>query len=86
MRGSSGIRRRAAALILAALDSLARALPIGLTDADLATIHRFHQQFIDNGTGLRFQTLGRAPRPNQLRTMTPSGLHGRARVFPAKAA
>ena len=57
------VDRAEVAATRAALDSIARKLPIGLTDADLATIHKFHQQFIDNGTALRFQTLGRAPRP-----------------------
>ncbi len=36
---------------------------IPLDDADLATIRRFHQTFVDAGMGLRFTTIGRAPRP-----------------------
>jgi hypothetical protein len=46
-----------------AIDSLVRALPLRVTDADLATIQRFHREFIENGTALRFRTFGRAPRP-----------------------
>jgi hypothetical protein len=46
-----------------AIDALVRALPLRVTDADVATIQRFHREFIENGTGLRFRTFGRAPRP-----------------------
>jgi hypothetical protein len=46
-----------------AIDSLVRALPLPITDADLATIERFHREFIEGGTALRFRTFGRAPRP-----------------------
>jgi hypothetical protein len=46
-----------------AVDSLVRALPLPITDQDRATIERFHRTFIENGTALRFQTFGRAPRP-----------------------
>ena len=44
-----------------AIDSLVRALPLPLGAADLATIQRFHQAFIDQGPALRFNTFGRAP-------------------------
>jgi hypothetical protein len=47
----------------ASIDSILRALPLPLTSADFATIHRFHRAFIDQGVHLRFQTFGRAPRP-----------------------
>lgn len=47
----------------AAIEKLARALPIGISDADVRTIQRFHGEFIRNGTALRFQTFGRVPRP-----------------------
>jgi hypothetical protein len=46
-----------------AIDSLLRALPLPLSDADLATVERFHREFIESGTALRFRTFGRAPRP-----------------------
>jgi hypothetical protein len=46
-----------------AVDSILRALPLPVTDADLATIERFHREFIDGGTALRFRTFGREPRP-----------------------
>ena len=36
---------------------------IRLTGEDLATIDRFHQEFIDAGLGLRFRSHGRLPRP-----------------------
>lgn len=47
----------------AGVDSLLRALPLPLTDADRSTIERFHREFVDAGTALRFRTFGRAPRP-----------------------
>ena len=47
----------------AAVDSVVRALPLPLTDADLAAIERFHRAFIDAGPSLRFVTFGRPPRP-----------------------
>jgi hypothetical protein len=40
----------------------ARASGVALTAADLATIARFHQAFVDAGLGLRFTSTGRAPR------------------------
>jgi hypothetical protein len=43
--------------------ALVRALPLPLSDADLATIERFHQEFVAQGPGLRFRTFGRAPQP-----------------------
>ena len=46
-----------------AVAALLRALPLPLSDADLATIERFHQEFVSQGTGLRFRTFGRAPQP-----------------------
>lgn len=36
---------------------------IPLNDDDLSTIRRFHQAFIDAGLSLRFNSLGRPPRP-----------------------
>ncbi len=44
-----------------AIDSLVRALPLPISAADIATIERFHQAFIDQGPALRFNTFGRAP-------------------------
>ena len=46
-----------------AVAALLRALPLPLSDADLATIECFHQEFVSQGTGLRFRTFGRAPQP-----------------------
>ncbi len=53
----------AARATVQAVDSLVRWLPLPITEADRATIQRFHREFMQNGTGLRFQTFGRAPRP-----------------------
>ena len=39
------------------------ALGIPLDSADLATVGRFHQTFMDAGLDLRFTSFGRAPRP-----------------------
>ena len=53
-------------LAAARRDSLAatiRGFGVPLTAADLATIARFHDQFIRAGLGLRFETHGRAPQP-----------------------
>jgi hypothetical protein len=36
---------------------------VPLTSEDLATIRRFHQTFMDAGLALRFNSLGRPPRP-----------------------
>jgi hypothetical protein len=36
---------------------------VSLTEADHATIRRFHRTFIDAGMSLRFTSFGRAPRP-----------------------
>ena len=41
----------------------ARASGVPLSASDLATIERFHQQFVDEGLGLQFTSTGRAPRP-----------------------
>ena len=46
-----------------AVAALLRALPLPLSDDDFATIERFHQEFVAQGTGLRFRTFGRAPQP-----------------------
>ncbi|MDA1102434.1 MAG: hypothetical protein O2956_02380 [Gemmatimonadetes bacterium] len=40
-----------------------RAFGLSLSDADFATIRRFHQTFMDAGPSLRFTTFGRAPQP-----------------------
>ena len=53
-------------LVAARRDSLAatiRGFGVPLTAADLATIARFHDEFIRAGLGLRFETHGRAPQP-----------------------
>jgi hypothetical protein len=41
----------------------ARRSGVALTPADLATVARFHQAFVDAGLGLQFTSAGRAPRP-----------------------
>ena len=46
-----------------AVDSILRGLPLPINDADHATIERFHAEFIQQGTRLRFRTFGRPPRP-----------------------
>ena len=46
-----------------AVDSLVGALPLPVRETDLATIRRFHSEFIEQGTALRFRSFGRAPRP-----------------------
>ena len=46
-----------------ALDSMVGALPLPVSEADLATIRRFHSEFIGQGTALRFRSFGSAPRP-----------------------
>ncbi|MBC8087550.1 MAG: hypothetical protein H7Z40_09800 [Phycisphaerae bacterium] len=40
-----------------------RGMGVALTDEDMATIGRFHQEFIDAGLSLRFTSAGRAPQP-----------------------
>ncbi len=47
----------------AALKRELEAFGLPLSEDDIATIHRFHQAFIDNGLGLRFSSHGRAPLP-----------------------
>jgi hypothetical protein len=42
----------------------ARASGVPLSEADLATVARFHQAFVDAGLGLQFTSAGRAPRPH----------------------
>ena len=46
-----------------AVDSLVRSLPLPVSPADRTTIERFHREFTENGTALRFRTFGRVPRP-----------------------
>lgn len=45
-----------------AVADLVRALPLPITDADLSTIERFHREFVEGGTALRFRSFGREPR------------------------
>ena len=40
------------------------ALPLPVSEADLATIRRFHSEFIGQRTALRFRSFGRAPAPS----------------------
>ena len=51
--GIAALRRR--------VDDALRRTGVGLSSDDLATIDRFHQRFIDEGLGLRFNSIGRAP-------------------------
>ncbi|MBW3535015.1 MAG: hypothetical protein KY453_07345 [Gemmatimonadetes bacterium] len=50
-------------LARARVDSVVAGLPVPLTDADRATVRRFHDAFLVEGLDLRFRTHGRAPRP-----------------------
>lgn len=45
------------------VDAVVARLGVSLSDDDRRTIDRFHRRFVQAGTGLRFQSLGRAPRP-----------------------
>ena len=40
-----------------------RTMGVALAPADIATIERFHQEFISAGLSLRFTSAGRAPQP-----------------------
>ena len=44
-----------------ALDDTIRGFGVPLSPADMQTIRRFHQRFIDSGPALRFQSSGRPP-------------------------
>lgn len=46
----------------ATLDRTMQSFGVPLSKDDLATIHRFHQAFVDAGLSMRFQSTGRAPR------------------------
>ncbi len=48
----------------AAVEGSVRRYGIEVSDEDLATMHRFHQAFVEAGPGLRFTTFGRPPRPH----------------------
>lgn len=48
----------------ARLERTIRAFGVPLSDDDVRTIRRFHQDFIDAGTSLRFQSAGRPPQLN----------------------
>lgn len=52
---ADGVHRRVAAAV--------SSFGIPLSPEDLATVRRFHQSFMDAGLSLRFNTLGRPPRP-----------------------
>lgn len=54
---------RAAAAARAAVLARVRTFGVPLSDADLATIARFHNEFIAAGLDLRFTSHGRSPRP-----------------------
>jgi hypothetical protein len=43
------------------IDAAIGSFGVPLSAEDLATIHRFHQRFIDAGLSLKFETFGRAP-------------------------
>lgn len=48
-------------MLRARVTSVVQSFGVPLSPADLATIARFHQRFIDDGLGLQFNTTGRAP-------------------------
>jgi hypothetical protein len=52
---------RAIAALRTRLDEAVAKTGVALTRDDRATIDRFHRRFIESGTGLRFQSTGRAP-------------------------
>jgi hypothetical protein len=43
------------------VDAQIRKSGVPLSDADMATIHRFHRRFVTGGLDLKFQSTGRAP-------------------------
>lgn len=59
LRATPASRAEAQAAVRRALASVR----VPLSDADWATIERFHAAFMDNGLALRFTSWGRAPRP-----------------------
>ena len=52
---------KAAAALAARIDAALQRTGVALSAADVATIHRFHARFVDEGPGLRFTSLGRPP-------------------------
>ena len=67
-----------------AVAALVRALPLPVSDADLDTIERFHQEFVAQGTALRFRSFGRAPQsyyPNYRQLLLETDARGRPGSF-----
>jgi hypothetical protein len=82
---SGAIASRVKARVLAQV----RRSPVSLTAAEVATIARFHDAFVAQGPGLRFNTLGRAPQPyypDYRRLLTETDLTGRQSGFLAHEA
>ena len=67
-----------------AVAALVRALPLPVSDADLDTIERFHQEFVAQGTALRFRSFGRPPQsyyPNYRQLLLETDARGRPGSF-----
>jgi hypothetical protein len=62
--GAGAPSASAMAAVRARVDARIRTFGVPLTSQDLQTIDRFHRRFTDEGLGLRFQSLGRAPQSN----------------------
>lgn len=61
-----------------------QAYGVPLNDQDVATIQRFHQEFIDHGSGLKYTTYDRAPRsvdPTYRQLALETDLQGREMSF-----
>ncbi|HEY3886556.1 MAG TPA: hypothetical protein VGL62_15190 [Vicinamibacterales bacterium] len=54
-------KRADAAALWTRLERTIRSIGVPLSDADIQTIRRFHDNFVDAGLSLRFQSAGRAP-------------------------
>ena len=73
-----------AAALAAKIDADLAGFGVPLSKADLATIHRFHQAFVDAGLSLKFESRGRGPRgyyPTYRELLTETDLEGRQRSF-----
>jgi hypothetical protein len=83
-RIDSAPRDPRAAAAAAKLDADLAGFGVPLTKIDLATIHRFHQAFVDAGLSLKFESRGRGPRgyyPTYRELLTETDLEGHQRSF-----
>jgi hypothetical protein len=68
----------------ARLDADIAGFGVPLAKADVATIHRFHQTFVDAGLSLKFESRGRGPRgyyPTYRELLTETDLEGHQRSY-----